>query len=237
MDNKNHIKFPEDLEKNGRFFTSQLFQDWFALFFNKLKPNLFFVEIGATNGIYLSNTYILERYYNWKGIIVEPLPTFKKSIESNRKCTVDTRCVYSATGQTVKFVESVDSLELSGIESLLPVDMNSGNRANRNVIEVETVSLNDLLKQHNAPQIIDYLSIDTEGSEYEILSAFDFGRYKISVITVEHNFVEPQRSAIKNLLESNGFIRIGTNVSKWDDWYVHRSNQTLAEFLGSAPIE
>ena len=232
MNNTLNINLPDNIEPNGRFYTSQLLQDWFALLINKFRNNLFFVEIGAANGIYLSNTYILERHYGWNGIIAEPLPTLKKQLQANRKCLIDTRCVYSTSGKIVKFAETVNSLELSGIESNFADDMND--RTNKKVFDVETVSLNDLLKQHNAPQNIDYLSIDTEGSEYEILSTFDFKHYKISVITVEHNFVEPQRSAINNLLETNGYVRIGTNVSRWDDWYVHNSNETLAELLASA---
>ena len=48
--------------------------------------------------------------------------------------------------------------------------------------KVETISLNDMLELHNAPLIIDYLSIDTEGSEYEILSCLDFELYYTKTI-------------------------------------------------------
>ena len=44
---------------------------------------------------------------------------------------------------------------------------------------IKTISLEDLLLKYNAPVVIDYLSMDTEGSEYEILSAFNFDKYKI----------------------------------------------------------
>ena len=73
--------------------------------------------------------------------------------------------------------------------------------------------------EHQAPKVIDYLSIDTEGSELEILSAFDFTRYDIRLITVEHNFSD-DRSKIHDLLRQNKFRRTFENLSRWDDWYV-----------------
>ena len=77
--------------------------------------------------------------------------------------------------------------------------------------------------RHGAPSKIDYLSIDTEGSELEILRAFDFDKHAISVITCEHNF-SSQRSEIYELLISQGFIRVFEGFSRWDDWYIHPEN-------------
>ena len=88
---------------------------------------------------------------------------------------------------------------------------------------VETVSLGDLLREHSAPETIDYLSIDTEGSELEILEAFDFQDYRFLAITVEHNHVQENRERIKNLLESKGYVNVLGNFSRWDDWYLHPS--------------
>jgi FkbM family methyltransferase len=62
-------------------------------------------------------------------------------------------------------------------------------------IQLKIISLNDLLSRHGAPSKIDYLSIDTEGSELEILQAFDIEKYAISVITCKHNFLA-QRNEI-----------------------------------------
>ena len=98
-----------------------------------------------------------------------------------------------------------------------------GRRAKGATYSVETVSLNDLLKSHNAPREIDYLSIDTEGSELEIVQAFDFTDYDIKIMTVEHNFVEPNRQEVFRLLTSKGFMRLFEAMSKFDDWYVKRS--------------
>ena len=66
---------------------------------------------------------------------------------------------------------------------------------------------------------IDYLSIDTEGSEYIILSNFDFTKYSFSVITCEHNF-SPMREQIYSLLSKHGYISKYQNLSKFEDWYV-----------------
>jgi hypothetical protein len=85
--------------------------------------------------------------------------------------------------------------------------------------DVKTVSLIDLLDQHDAPRLIDYLSIDTEGSEYEIIKDFDFKKYKFSVITVEHGFTK-KREDIYRLLVDNGYVRCFQELSRWDDWYV-----------------
>jgi hypothetical protein len=83
------------------------------------------------------------------------------------------------------------------------------------VIEVTTTSLMDLLEQQGAPAVIDYLSIDTEGSELAILEGVDWSRYQFRCITVEHNFTA-QRQGIQALLEAQGYQR---REAQWDDWY------------------
>ena len=79
-------------------------------------------------------------------------------------------------------------------------DHHVNKRKNGEKYSVDTISLVDLLDEHRAPTEIDYLSIDTEGSEYDILENFNFQKYKIKIITCEHNYT-PQRDLIKSLLE------------------------------------
>jgi hypothetical protein len=76
-----------------------------------------------------------------------------------------------------------------------------------------------MLGKYNAPKTIEYLSIDTEGSEYEILSGFNFSKYDFRVITCEHNF-SPQREKISSLLTEKGYLRLFERISDFDDWYV-----------------
>ena len=84
---------------------------------------------------------------------------------------------------------------------------------------METISLNDLLIQAQAPRTIDYLSADTEGSELEILAAFDFDRWDVRAISVEHNCTDNQEK-LYALLTARGFRRQFPELSWFDDWYV-----------------
>ena len=81
-----------------------------------------------------------------------------------------------------------------------------------------SVSLIDLLHQHNAPSTIDYLSVDTEGSEFSILQEFNFSLYKFNMISVEHNFSD-NRSRVLDLLSNAGYVRYLENLSLFEDWY------------------
>jgi FkbM family methyltransferase len=186
------------------------------------KRDGFFVEFGATNGHDLSNTFTLEQHFSWKGLLAEPAKCWHAALKANRKAAIDSRCVWRQTGVKLEFKET-EIGELSTLTNLVDRDFNKGGRVKGTTYSVETVSLNDLLKSHNAPQEIDYLSIDTEGSELEILQAFDFTDYDIKIMTVEHNFVEPNRQEVFKLLSGKGFVRLFEAQSKFDDWYVKRS--------------
>jgi len=199
---------------------SQLKQDLFILSETKYKREGYFVEFGATNGIDLSNTYLLETEFSWKGILAEPANVWKLKLHENRPSAfVETLCVWKDSNSLLTFNET-DYPELSTL------DIFSGNddwytnaRQAGKKYEVQTISLNDLLRKYQAPKYIDYLSIDTEGSEYEILNAFDFSEYSIGIITVEHNY-SPKREMIFALLTSKGYKRKYENISNFDDWYV-----------------
>ncbi|UIJ45789.1 FkbM family methyltransferase [Sphingomonas cannabina] len=197
---------------------SQILQDLFALYETGEKRSGYFVEFGATDGIVRSNSFMLETEFGWTGIVAEPARAWHEALDRSRRCAVDHRCVTDRSGEAVTFTE-VGELELSSIEQYSANDDHALVRRGGRRYAVETVSLNDLLHQHGAPGDIDYLSVDTEGSELAILSALDFDAWRPRVITVEHNF-SPMRDRLFALLAGHGYVRKFTDLSQMDDWYV-----------------
>lgn len=224
---KQQIEFLKLLE-NGmmedalRYFDkseSQILQDIFVLTQTGFKKNGFFVEFGATNGKDLSNTYLLEKEFSWRGILAEPARKWHADLRKNRNVSIETRCVYSVSGKQVNFSEAPVG-ELSTISDYKDSDGFARQRKHSTNYIVETISLNDLLNTHNAPGEIDYLSIDTEGSEYDILKNLDFDAYRIAIITCEHNFTR-NRERIDELLTAKGYVQKLKEFSRFDSWYVH----------------
>ena len=193
---------------------SQIRQDIFALAELDFKRDGYFVEFGATNGVELNNTLMMEADFGWTGILAEPATGWQADLRKNRKAVIDTRVVWKESGEAVQFTETA-----SAINSAISSFVKTSRKMRGKTYDVETVSLNDLLAQHEAPEVIDYISIDTEGSEFDILDAFDFDRWSFRVMTVEHNH-EPQRQDVFNLLTGKGYSRVREAVSRFDDWYV-----------------
>ena len=193
---------------------AQLRQDLFALIQSDFKREGFFVEFGATDGVELNNSHLLEKQFGWSGILAEPARGWHSDLNRNRNCIIDKRCVWSVTGENLRFTEAPRG-ENSAISSFTK----TRRKLRGQNYDVETISLNDLLDSHNAPAHIDYMSVDTEGSELDILSAVDFARWSFGCLTVEHNFA-PQRDGIHALLTANGYTRVWEKVSRFDDWYI-----------------
>ncbi len=196
----------------------QLFQDLWALWVSGQKRGGYFVEFGAASGVHLSNTWLLEKKMGWTGVLAEPNPVFFKSLKKNRGCTISTKCVYARTGERLEFV-GTRTPEFSGVAQFLPERDPEKGAADAERFLVETISLNDLLLEAGAPRTVDYLSADTEGSELEILSAFDFDRWDVRAISVEHNGTD-NREKLHALLTTKGFHRQFPELSWFDDWYV-----------------
>jgi len=197
---------------------SQIGQDVFTLSELGAIRGGFFVEFGATNGVDRSNTWMVEKRLEWKGILAEPARCWHVDLAKNRGCLIEHRCVWKATGEKLTFSEVTDP-ELSTLSSFSNDDFHGAARQSHLNYEVETISLNELLRTHGAPAVIDFFSIDTEGSELDILQAFDFTQHRFRVIVCEHNYA-PIREKICALLASKGYVRRYADLSRFDDWYV-----------------
>jgi FkbM family methyltransferase len=192
-------------------------QEWVLTMFPR--PG-FFVEAGAHDGIGDSATKILEDH-GWNGICVEPSSAFA-GLQVNRRCAVDNRCLWRVDNQEMEFWEVAGGgIELSGVKECFG---DHWDRSDGRMIRKPTVSLATLLAEHGAPERIEFLSLDTEGSEYEILSGHEFSHFLFLVIAVEHNGVEPKREATRKLLAQHGYTTYSENpYQAIEEWFLHPS--------------
>lgn len=190
---------------------SEYFQDlWIALAVGRGKKSGYYVDVGSGDGIEHSNTYLLDRI-GWKGVCVEPFP---RNME-RRTCQVFSQPAYSESGKRVQFRAAGD---LAGIESHLGGYKERVSEAP--LVELVTTTLDEILEKAQAPNWIDYMNIDVEGAEYEVLRGLSLDRYRVGAFTIEHNFEAEKRELIHKLLRDKGYVR----VRSWevDDWYLYR---------------
>ena len=225
----NYSNFLEFIVSNRWKSKSQISQDLFVLYFTQQKKDGYFIEIGACDGKHLSNTFALEKK-GWTGIICEPSRFWHQKMK-NRKSILSKKAVFSESGKKLIFNEVPKNPELSGCNDYLENDNNSKLRKDFTSYEVETISLNDLIKKHLDKKQIDYISIDTEGSEFEILKNFDFKKHQVEIFTIEHNFIEDKRDKIFKIMTENDYKRVFESLSHWDDWYVKKDNTVLKSMI------
>ena len=87
------------------------------------------------------------------------------------------------------------------------------------IVEVETISLNDVIEENFKGKSPSYISIDTEGSEFEILNAFNLKKYRPVVFTIEHNYTKDE-SEIDKIMKTNDYGRVFKKLTAFDAWYV-----------------
>jgi FkbM family methyltransferase len=158
--------------------------------------NGYFIELGANDGISQSNTFFFERYKNWKGLLIEPIPSKYLECKKNRSIKnfiFNNACV--SFGYRKKFVKMIYS-NLMTTSLNLENDINPSKhiRLSRKFLKnnektfhfsAKAITLNKLLKKSGAPKVIDFMSIDVEGSEIEVLKGIDFFTYNFKYILVE----------------------------------------------------
>lgn len=208
------------LENLGKS-VSQLQQDLVAQFLssvmiNKVSPRstAYFVEIGANDGKYLSNTFTLENTFGWNGLLSEVNSSLTQILFLNRpNSKIDVRAVDEISGIKKGFKQSKNS-EYSALEG---VSIHTDQFIDSISEVVETINLTDLLEEFKSPKCIDFLSIDTEGNEFNILKGLNFNLFRFNYIAVE---VSRNQEEITEILGSNGYIRILEEVSLWDQWWI-----------------
>jgi len=191
-------------------YKSQSDQDKWVDSFFKEKTDGFFIDVGAYDGIKLSNSYFLEKVRNWKGLCIEGNTLIFDDLVKNRNCI----CINSVISSVQKKVYFKNNDLIGSI-------------TNDTGIEVFTTTLTEIIKKNEIPFIIDYMSLDIEGQEYEALQSFPWNTHTIVLLTVEHNSYntgERNKNNIYQFLTEHGYTRYKNDVEdqglKYEDWYV-----------------
>lgn len=204
-------------------YSSQLGQDKFIDEYFNFSEGLVFLDIGAHDGVSINNTFFLEKNRNWKGICIEAQPEEYEKLKKNRSCICLNYAVCDFEGETdFTCIEGYANM-LSGVSNTY--DPNHLDRINReikqfggsiNTIKVQAKKLQTILDEEEILEI-DFCSIDTEGSELEILRSIDFEKTNIKVFVIENNY---GRSEIKDFLETKGYNLL--RKIQWDDIFVKK---------------
>lgn len=196
-------------------FYSQSEQDKWVIKTLDNKRNGFFLDIGAYDGIQTSNTYTLETELGWSGICIEANPIVFNALLRNRKAKCLHVAILDYNGECEFGTDAINKPPFT----IIPCD-----------------TLENILETNNAPTEIDYLSIDIEGCEYLAFKNFPFDKWKIKLMTVEHNSYldgTNKQEELFELLSKKGFIRavkdavcLDTNPlyfnKPYEDWYINQ---------------
>lgn len=215
------------LNAQNPVFYSQYGQDKFVYetFFKGEKQGIF-VDIGAYDGITFSNSYFFEKELGWSGICVEPIPKFFKKLSQLREC----HCIRGCISNENKKASFVHVAATENTPENYHLDMLSGLQdtydpqhiariqqevqdyhGKTEVLAINCFTLERLLAEKGIDHI-NYLSIDTEGNELEILQSIDFAKIAIDVLTVEDNY---GGSGLVSFMEKRGFTpvqRLGCDI-------------------------
>jgi len=211
------------LQKYHIKYYSQKGQDQWVIeeVFYKRKSRGYFLDLAASNGIHLSNTYVLEKNFGWNGICIEANDDYFKELIANRNCICDNSCIDGKKGR-VKFVK------YGGLGGIVDKDTDNNYKHRNdkllelvdNIVWKDTITLEELLKKYNAPANIDFFSFDVEGAETRILKYFPFDKYRFLSIVIER-----PTPILNKILFDNGyvFIRKSKICNNFDSFYVHES--------------
>lgn len=189
---------------------SQLGQDEWVL--SRIKTPGYFVDIGASDGVTNSNSYLLEQR-GWLGVCVEPNLESFQLLAKNRKCQLSAMAIHTVSNHALDLIIAG---EYSSLWQYAEFDGHGEQRKGKPTQRVMTQTLDDLLATKQAPKRIDYLSLDVEGAELDILASFSW-EYDVQLITVEHNN-NANKQALANLLVSKGYTQ-APEPSQWDFWF------------------
>ncbi len=168
------------------------------------KENGFYIELGANDGITYSNTAFFEYEKNWKGILIEPSLIKYQECLKNRPNNIVLNYACVSNDYDKEFI-SGDFNSGSMMSSINGVRL-----GDRNLVDVKATTLEKILDEHHKDKSIDFLSLDTEGYELNILKGLNLSKYRPRYMLIEvYNW--DYDNIVKYLEESN--YKLYSNIS------------------------
>jgi len=170
----------------------------------------YFVDVGSHDGLTINNTIYFEKYNNWRGINVEPIKEVYDKLVINRPNSININCaICNYEGETEFYCNRGYTEMISGIKECFDERHKSRlERENREkgstteIIRVPTRRLESILEENNVTHI-NYLSVDVEGAEYEVIKSINYEKVFIDVIGFENNYYDTSIPIIRYLEERN----------------------------------
>ena len=174
------------------------------------KPHGFFIEVGANDPIILSQTYLLEQN-GWEGLLVEPQA---ECCERLRRARPRSKVIQAACGAPAQKGKARFCVAASQDRSMLATQTPDEDVTITGTVEVDLVTLDDLLAECGSPKV-DFVSIDVEGAEVEVLKGFALAKHHPGLLLVEDHV---QDLRLHSYLRAQGYKLVKRTGS--NNWYV-----------------
>ena len=187
---------------------SQSYQDLIAYYILKKhygdNLNKNFIEVGAYDGVLYSNTFYLEKVHNFKGVCVEPSGDIFSELNKNRSSTNLQAFVTNKKKDNV-------TIEVNGMHTTIAKNLKA-----KNLQSVKCISLDSIFNEFfYSNKDVDFCSIDTEGTELEVLESLNFNKYNIKLFCIENN-----NQSVNEFLSGKGYKCLNKNTDSHDNWFI-----------------
>ena len=171
----------------------------------------FYVDVGAHDGVSINNTLYFEKTHQWTGINIEPIKKVFDNLMINRPTNINLNCAVCNNDGETEFICNTGYTEMiSGIKDTFDdrhfqrlYSENAEMGSTTEVIRVNTKRLETIFDEHRVSHV-NYLSIDVEGAEFEVIKSINFSKVFIDVIGFENNY-EDVSVPIVAYLENQGY--------------------------------
>lgn len=203
------------INNQEKYYAGNKIDEFLSRYIFKGYKNGYFIDIGANDGLTINNTLYFEKYHNWVGINIEPLDEAYNKLIINRPNSINLNLAIDNTDGETEFIYNTGYTEMiSGLkktydprhfERLVNELNQKGGTSHIKIIKTKTIKS---ILEENQIKHINYLSIDVEGGEQNVLDSIDFENCFIDVISFEDNFSDITKNIIK-FMKNNNYILIG----------------------------